>query len=381
MRSFALFVILFCNVTAANCQTSDGFFRSIYSKEVSFIRTDSTWGSQSTIIEYPDFLVVIELPLTNKKGDQDVQKAERFLSFINQEYKSKEIKYVLSSHWHPHSLSGIAPFFDLGISLITAKSNWEYSRENGLLGDLNFQQNKKKVITITQDTTILTNTKYPIQVWFLGEEYTHKPTKDYLFFYMTKSKSLHASCMCAMNNIDFQEKPDFVYNDRITDLDKAIEQRGCAVEHLFKLYSEFDKATNTYKLPTFDQSYFSEFKKRGKPMAIAVNDFSNCDLNQLKQNQDSIIHYLTLKKISAQIINSTVYSCIRKKAYENAVAWARILNLLQVGNSSYIDTLGEAYFRAGDIPLAQEISRQLAILDPKFSDQINVWKNNLLKAQ
>jgi len=380
MKYIAIILISFLSIISIYAQSSKEFSRNIFSKEISFVRTDSTHGSQSTIIEYPDFLVVIELPMINEGGGrstnlvEDIPKSERFLNYLKEEYNNKPIKYVMTSHWHLHSLSGITPFFNEGAILISAKTNWEYSIKNGLFGDTDPKTLEKQVVQITNDTTIFKNTSFPISVLFLDETYTNKPTKDYLFFYMPENKSIHASCMCAMNEIDFTQRPDFIYSDRITDLEKAISSRNLDVETLIKLSAEFDSDEKVYKLMTFNKSYFEEFKNRGTPMAEIVKGFTSYELSVLQSSKDSILLYLILKKISAQVINSTVYACITEKEFLKAVQWAQILNLYQIGNNDFLDTMGEAYYNAGDIAMAQHISNQLAALDSNFPNQFKAWE-------
>lgn len=379
MKPLATLALLFV-LNIAFSQSKSPFTKTSFSKEISFIRTDTTQGTQSTIIEYPKFLVVIELPLihdgANRSTDlvEDIPKAETFLAFLQAEYH-KPVKYVLSSHWHLHSLSGITPFFTSGAKLVVAKSNWDYSIKNGLLGSS--QVNPKQLIQISRDTTILTDTQNPIQVLFLDESYTFKPTKDYLFFYLPKSKTLHASCMCAMAQVDFKQRPEFVYNDRVTDLDKAISSRHLPVEHLIKLTAEYDKDSKTYRQPAFANTYFTEFKQHGTPMHAVIKKYSDFDLSLLTSGQDSILNHLVEKKISAQIINSTVYSCIKHKEYQKAVAWARILNLYQSGDFNFIDTLGEANYFLGNLEMAKHYSALLFQSDAiKFPNAIKTWEQN-----
>jgi len=106
MKYIAIILISFLSIISIYAQSSKEFSRNIFSKEISFVRTDSTHGSQSTIIEYPDFLVVIELPMINEGGGrstnlvEDIPKSERFLNYLKEEYNNKPIKYVMTSHWH-----------------------------------------------------------------------------------------------------------------------------------------------------------------------------------------------------------------------------------------------------------------------------------------
>jgi hypothetical protein len=43
-----------------------------------------------------------------------------------------------------------------------------------------------------------------------------------------------------------------------------------------------------------------------------------------------------------------------------------------------MDTMGEAYYNAGDFSIAQHISNQLAVLNPNFTNQFKVWEQNKL---
>jgi hypothetical protein len=368
-----------------NAQTATSFIKTNYTKEISFIKMDTIHNSQSTIIEYSDFLVVIELPFidegANKASNltQDIPKAEAYLNYLKTEYK-KPVKYVLSSHWHLHSLSGITPFFKEGAVLIAAKSNWEYSVKNGLLGTEDAQALTSKVVQVTNDTMLLAKSKFPIQVLFLDKTYTHKPTKDYLFFYFPKNKTIHASCMCALNTIDFKARPEFIYNDRVTDLEKAIQTRSLAVENLIKLSAEYDKEKKAFKLPVFTNAYFSEFKQHGKPMESLVKTYSNYELSFLKNNTDSILHNLLINKVSPQILNSAVYDCMKQKEFLKAVKWAQILNLYQPGEPNFIDTLGEAYYFSGDLDMAKYYNNLLTTLNPKNPNPIKSWEQNKLNS-
>ncbi len=373
----------FTKLTTA--QATYSFIKINYTKEISFIKMDTIHTSQSTIIEYPNFLVVIELPFVDEGANkptnltQDIPKAEAYLNYLKTEYK-KPVKYVLSSHWHLHSLSGITPFFKDGTQLIAAKSNWEYSVKNGLFGTEDAKLLSSKVIQVTNDTTLLAKSNFPIQVVFLDKTYTHKPTKDYLFFYFPKNKTIHASCMCALNTIDFKMRPEFVYNDRVIDLEKAIQTRSLAVEQLIKLSAEYDKEKKEFKSPVFTNAYFSEFKQRGKPMESLVKIYSNYDLLFLKNNVDSILNYLVINKVSAQILNSAVYDCMKQKEFLKAVKWAQILNLYQPGEPNFIDTMGEAYYFSGDMEKAKYYNNLLSILNPKNPNPIKSWEQNKINS-
>jgi hypothetical protein len=108
-----------------------------------------------------------------------------------------------------------------------------------------------------------------------------------------------------------------------------------------------------------------------------VKNYSKCSLEILTLQRDSILHHLVDKKVSPGIINSAVYDCIREKQFQNAIQWAQILNVYATGENSFIDTLGEAYFRAGDTLVAKYYSNLLAQRDAKaFPDALKTWEKN-----
>lgn len=380
---FCFFIIVNNNFA----QSKKEFSKISFTKEISFISIDSSYGSKSTIIEYPKFLVVVELPFIDAGGGkstdlvQDISKAERFIEYLKIEYNKKPVKYVLSSHWHLHSLSGISPFFKEGSQLIAAKSNWDYSVKNGLFGNENIQEIEKKVVKITKDTTLLKSTSNPIDIVFLDETYTHKPTKDYLFFYLPKQKILHASCMCAMNEVDFQKRPSFIYSDRITDIDKAIKVRNLQVDKIIKLTAEFDEEKKVYKIPVFENDYFTEFKKRGKSIETVLVEYKKYELSFLKLNKGTLIQKLITEKVSPVVINNLVYDFIKQKEFEKAVEWGQILNTYNPGDSNYIDSLGEAYYNLGDLVIAKHYSELLSKLNKEFPNQIKSWEENKSNSQ
>jgi hypothetical protein len=380
MKKNLFFFVILSITFSAFAQNEKQFSRLVFSKDISFVRSDTVHGSQTTVLEYPKFLVVIELPMIDEGGgkatnlEQDIPKAERFLSFLQKQYNNKPVKYVLSSHWHLHSTSGISPFLRHGATLVITTKNWEYCVKNGLFGNTDTKTLEKQVMFVDKDTHILENTENPISALYLDETYTNKPTKDYLFFYMPKIKCLHASCMCAINEIDFKQRPEFVYNDRVTDLEKVIKTRNLEIENLFKLTQEYDAVTKTYKVPAFKSSYYQEFKQRGKPVSEIVKSLSKYELSFLQANKDSVLHELIAKKIPATIVNATVYSFIKNEEYAKALQWAQILNLYQPGEINFLDSMGEAYFNAGDIVMANHISSRLAILNKKMPNQIKAWE-------
>jgi len=352
-----------------------------YSPEVSLVTMDSTFYVQSTVVEYPDYLVLIELPFVDYGAEitrnlhEDTAKAIGFIAFLDKNFNHKPIKYVLHSHWHLHSLSGITPFFKTGATLITTRQNWEYSTHNGLLGLQAAAKFSNQILEVSKDTFLFSKTKFPIEVLYLDSTYQNKPTKDYLFFYFPKLKTLHASCMCAINEVDFKAKKDYLYSDRLTDLHRSITSRNLTVDNFIKL-ERFKSLESKSVGHVFTYDYFTKHIQNGKSLHQRVSDFTNLSSIDLLTQRDSILLDAINKKLNPEIINSAVYDCIKNKQFEKAVALAQILNLFSPGELNYIDTMGEAYYDAGDMEMAKYYDSILKKKDAKFTGGIESWEQN-----
>jgi len=100
-------------------------------------------------------------------------------------------------------------------------------------------------------------------------------------------------------------------------------------------------------------------------------------LDRLNHDRDSLLNVLVQQKVSPALLNSVVYECLREQAWPKAVAWAHILNLVEPGDTNYIDTLGEAYYQSGNLSMAEYYSRVLQRLDAQnFPDALATWARN-----
>ena len=362
-------------------QESSKFVFKSFQKNIAFVYYDSISASPSTIIEYPKFIVIVELPFidegANKATDltEDIPKAKQLLAYLKHKY-NKPVKYVLSSHWHLHSISGITPFLESGAKLIVSKTNWKYSIDNGLMAPDKAKSFSKNTIEITKDTTLLSEYEVPIKIYFLDKTYINKPTEDYLFFYFPTLKTLHASCMCAISTVDFEKNKNYIYSDRVTDLNKVITQHNLEIEYLIKLTSEKEKEKSGFKLPVFTNDYFTAFMKNGNAMETVIRNYTSLDIKTLKEEKQKLLYESITKKVNPAVLNAAVYSCLKSKDYERALALAELLVLYRPDERNYIDTLGETHYFAGNMEAAEYYSYILNKLDPKATAPIKSWEQN-----
>lgn len=379
---FVFFLV--CNILnheTLQAQTSDSFIMKRHADNVFFVTMEGMDKSQATVIEYRKYLVVVEFPFIDLQAEktttlrQHTIAAESFLQFVTEQFPKKPIKYLLSSHWHSHSVSAITPFFERGTKLVTTGFNWQYSIDHGFLGASEPEKLASNVVLIKQDTELLKETNFPINVLYLDSTYANKPTKDYLFFYFPAITTLHASCMCTLSNLDLTAKGSFIYSDRMTDLNRAISSRKLEVADVIRM-GRIEKGSDQDLPPVFTRTYMEGYMAKGMPTSSIVKKYTSLTLSTLRGSQDSLLRTAVLGNISPQIINQAVYSAFTMKKFQEALELAKILNLLKPGQVNYIDTLGEAYFASGDVETASYYQRLLLTLDSKFDGGIKVWEKS-----
>lgn len=380
MKLYISIISIFTFFASNSITAQNNFLLNRFSETISFIRMDSLHTSQATIIEYPEFLTVIELPFIDEGGNvsknlhEDSTKAEEFIRFLDKIYKGKPVKHILHSHWHLHSLSGITPFFKRNATLYTAKSNWQYSINNGFLANTDINAFSKQISFVEKDTTILSKTEFPISILHLDISYRFKPTKEYLLFYFPQNKALHASCLCAVSETELQRKGG-IYHDRLTDIRKAVESRSLEVDTIIKL-GRYDQKKGTYLPPYFLYSSICTLMDNAKPYFSLIKQIADIDSVILLDKKDSLLTATIAKKTSPSLFNQAVYECIRVGEYNKAIILAHFLNLYYPGEVAYIDTMGEAYYVAGDIEAATYYDSLLKRKDPKFTGGLETWAQN-----
>ncbi len=378
-----LFCILFFAFTQfINAQKPTFFFTKGYNN-ISIITMGSLSAPHCTVIEYPDFLVIHEIPKIPESRTTDIintnKNANPLIAFIDSVYTHKPIKYVLNSHSHGHSLSTIVPFLKQGASLVTTKESLEVYDKKGLFGNKTSKDYTKSIIEITSDTILLANTDNPIRVILLKKSvYKNIPTSTYLFFNFQKQKLLTASCMCSLK--EFDKKKGYrgiVYSDRLLDVNKVIKDKQLDIENISQMYN-FRYDNKVRKLPIYSVSYLRNVLRYGWSRIKLSEHFQQMSCEQLSVKKDSILHYLAENNIYSGIVNHAVYELIEKKEYQKAVALAQILVIYLPNKINYLDTLGEAYFNNGNMAMAKHYNRLIERAKTKTKEKFGLkqWEKN-----
>ena len=153
--------------------------------QISALRVKSEF-IQSYLVEFSDFLVVLEAPLSSEIG-------EMIFQYGMKKFPTKPIKYVCYSHHHPHYTGGLRPFVHRNIPIVSLKQNNDYftmilKNSHSLQPD-SLEISKKSPIFVDWDNTMtITDGKDSLILFHFGIRSNH--TYDYTLFYRPKEKIL-----------------------------------------------------------------------------------------------------------------------------------------------------------------------------------------------
>lgn len=375
-----IFLFHFVFSHQVDSQKSANYLLTKGENNVSIITMGEARSAQCTVIEYDDFVVVVEVPKIPQMvtSADDFDKQNPLVEFIDSAFSNKPIKYVLNSHHHSHSLSTIVPFLKTGAQLITAQENVEIYHERGLLENEEMINYSESIIHVSADTVLLAETGNPIQVLYLKKsDYKSIPTESFLFFNWPQQKLLAASCMVYLK--DYNEKYGFkglVYSNRLRDVSQIIKDKKLEVDRLLQLFKLRLKDGNNMP-PIFPITYFENVLKHSWHRTEISEHFQNMSYETLTLKKDSILNYLGENDIYHIVLNHAVYALIGKKEYQKAVALAHILVVYEPNRLNEIDTLGEAYYNNGQLDMAKHYDGILKRSN-KNTDDLGwaVWKTN-----
>lgn len=368
-------------------QEKQNFLYTKGDRNVSTISMGAVTSVQCTIVEYPEFLVLIDIPSIPEQEslkdsiDTTSEIPNPLIVFIDSVFSNKPIKYVLNSHSHGHSLSTVMPFIERGTMLVTARENIEIYDKRGLFGDETSQGCSESIIQISSDTTLLADTNNPIEVLHLKKtDYKSIPTKTFLFFNFPSMKLLAASCMVYLT--DCNEAYGFqgmVYSDRLVDTDKIIKDKNLTVESTVQLH-KLREVNGMLKPSVFSFSHLKSVLNDGWHRWELSEHFQKMSVNDLTAKRDSLLGFLVDNNIYHIILNHAVYSLIEKGEYQKAVAIAQLLLIYQPDRLNEIDTIGEAFYCNGQTAIAKHYNE---IISKSKEDSeglgIEVWEANQLE--
>jgi len=339
-----------------------------------FMYYDSS-NSKSTVVEFEDFLALIEAPVKDQGGNARELKDHEYgggkiLRSLAAYFNNKPLKYFLYSHWHPHSVSTVNPFLRSGVKIVSTQKNYDVIKK--FIDTVSIISHLDNFIFVT-DSLLISDSKNSITAHrFTKQDFPNVPTDDYLFFYMPKQNVLHCACMYNKwegEPVDGKE----MLTGREEDLHRFLMTRGISPDYLIRLSKEKKEPNDMQPMHGLHDVIHNGIKG-----SDIMKNFMETDQKYLDEEQDKMLQDIIKKNIPSSIVNSTVYSLLRKKELQKALSFARLQTLLNPADPNSWDTFGEVYYFMGETELAEYYEKQSKKIDPEYTTGgMEVWKKDL----
>jgi len=332
--------------------------------------------TKSTIVEFSDFLVLLEVPLSNKGGGatnltDHSEGAEKILATLKENFPKKPLKYVISSHWHPHSISSVIPFISKGITVVTTKNN--FIKLSEFVDSVSYKNYGKYITFVDQDSFVIKDKNNSVVVYKLEKkEYKSLPTMDYLFAYLPKYNYLHSACMY-QRLTGSRVKGKEMISSRVEDLNSFMVKRKLSPVNYVCADLYWDQADGLISGDTFHY-----VMNKGIGMSVLTQEMVRIPNETLVSKSDSLIKALMDNRIPNSILNLSVYNALEKKDLQKALALARFQAMYNPSDPNAWDTLGEVYYFLEEEKLAGRYEKQSIRIDKDFKGGgMKTWKEDL----
>lgn len=192
-----------------------------YNDHIGFIHNKHT-DSRTLVVNFKDFLVVMEAPLNSENGTRIIAEAHKL-------YPGKPIRYFAYSHHHPHYLGGVRSFIHHGATILSQDSNLHYlqfiaGNPHTMKPDSLQLQPKPLKTELYTDKKEITDGAYTMQIHLIGNKSSH--AYDFAVFYFPEEKLLFEGELIWIKKEGEMAKP----NARQLGLYEAVKERGLDVE-------------------------------------------------------------------------------------------------------------------------------------------------------
>lgn len=364
MRKF-LFVFLFSSL-GAFAQKNDNYNTITKIDEKLYFMFYDSSNTKSTIVEFDNFIALLELPIKDEGGGARNLKdhsegAEKALRSLKHYFPNKPLKYLIHSHWHPHSISSVKPFISKGITLVSTQANFEKLKE--FVDTTTIAQYGKNIQFVTTDSLLIADKGNQIIAYrFKQSEFPNTPTPDYLYFYLPNYNFVHCGCMYNKWNGDYVAGKE-VLTGREEDLHRFLEKKKLKPSFLIRLNNE--KVEKSGMQPYFN---LDNVIKNGIKINDIAQKYLSLDEELLRNNRDSLLKELIINNIPASIFNSGVYAALGKKKLEKALIFAQYQVMLNPSDPNAWDSLGEVYYFLGEKTIAKQYEKQCRLIAPSFKN-------------
>ncbi|GAB3746068.1 MBL fold metallo-hydrolase [Spirosoma pomorum] len=156
-----------------------------YNEHIHFVTLPHT-DDRVMIVEFKDFLLVAEAPLSSQNGELIIQQARQLAP-------TKPIRYFVFGHHHPHYLGGVRPFVHKEATILCSPGNEAYVQQlvqapHQLRPDsLQLSPKPLKLESVGAHKTI-SDGEFSLDIYHIGKLSAH--TNDFLIFHFPSEQLL-----------------------------------------------------------------------------------------------------------------------------------------------------------------------------------------------
>jgi hypothetical protein len=160
---------------------------------------------------------------------------------------------------------------------------------------------------------------------------------------------------------------------REEDLHRFLKTKGIKPEYLIRLNVEKNEPNDMQPIAGLENVVSNGIKG-----SDIIKRFMDMDQAKLDDNSNEVIQEIIQKNIPSSLINSTVYSLLRKKELAKALSFAQIQALVNPADPNSWDTYGEVYYFLGNKEMAAYYEKQSKKVKPDYSTGgMEVWQKDL----
>lgn len=207
-----------------------------YSEHIYFINLPHT-DDKVMLVEFADFLLVAEAPLSSPNGELIIREARRLAP-------TKPIRYFVFGHHHPHYVGGIRPFVHKGATILCSPGNESYVRElvqapHRLQPDSLALAPRTLKLEGTGTRKTITDGQFTMEIYLIGNQSAH--TNDYLIYYFPGEQLVFEDDLVWIAKTGSPAKA----SARQVGLYRAIRQLGLPVRTLIQSWPVADYGVKT----------------------------------------------------------------------------------------------------------------------------------------
>jgi hypothetical protein len=337
---------------------------------------EKRYVTKSTVVEFSNFIALIEMPIsydgagTTKMKDH-TEGGEEILQILKEKFPKKPLKYVLSTHWHPHSISSVIPFISRGIIVVTSPKNYEVLKT--FVDSAALIKYGKHILLVEEDSLLIKGKGNEIIAYkFSQQDYPHVPTEEFVYYHLPKYNIFHSSCMYQRLGGRKVHGKEMV-STRVEDLAAFLTTKNIVPRYLITTDEWFDDLNGLSSGDTL-----KKMMREGIGMTELEKEILEMPEELLISNTDSVLKYLIRSVMPVSILNSAVYTSLRRQDLRKALSIARIQALYSPANPNSWDTFGEVYYFLGEYDLAKRCERQSRLIDKNYTQAgEESWKKDL----